>query len=128
MASNTYELDWTRYYVENRHYTSIAILTGLPLEEIAAASPESHYWGGQRFVEVFRRLGFNVNPRWKKFDPETEYPCLIRFKAIDSKEPYWYQTVYYDGKIQDGNAEWEFHQWKKYYSNYKITSMLQVWI
>ena len=48
-----YELDWERYYPNNGHFTSIAILTGLPIEEIAAASPSNHKWGGQRFVEVF---------------------------------------------------------------------------
>lgn len=123
-----YELDWTRYYPDNHHFTVIAILTGLPVEEIAAVSPAADCWGGQRFVEVFRKLGFNVNPRFKKFDPDTEYPCLLRYKRTDIKEPYWYLEVYYNGEVYTGNAIWPFDTWVKCKPKCKITSMLQVWI
>lgn len=122
-----YELDWTRCY-KNGHHTSIAILTGLPLTEILAVSPDKDKWGGQRFVEVFRKLGFNVNPRWNKFDEETEYPCLIRFRRTDIKEPWWYQSVYYDHQVFEGNSICTFKDWQDYYPHLKITSMLQVWI
>lgn len=123
-----YELDWTRYHPGNHHYTVIAILTGLPIEEIEAVSPVADCWGGQRFVEVFRKLGFNVNRRFKKFDPDTEYPCLMRHKRTDIKEPYWYLEVYYDGKVYGGNSYYTLEDWMKQYPQCKITSMLQVWI
>lgn len=123
-----YELDWTRYYPENGHFTSIAILTGLPLEEIAAASPNNNCWGGQKFVEVFIKLGFNVNNRWNKFDENTEHPCLMRFKRTDIKELWWYQSVYYDGHVFGGNSICTLKYWRDHYPHLKITSMLQVWI
>lgn len=124
-----YELDWTRYYPDNSHFTMIAILTGLPLEDIMAVSPVRNCWGGQRFVEVFRKLGFNVNPRFKKFDPETEHPCLMRFKRNDVNEPWWYCAVYYDGYVYQGNSFCRtFDHWLISNSHYRVTSMLQVWI
>jgi len=123
-----YELDWTRYYPDNHHYTVIAILTGLPLEEIKAVSPAADCWGGQKFVQVFRSLGFNVNPRFKKFDINTDHPCLMRYKLTDIKEPYWYLAVYYDGQVYDGNSMQTLDNWILCNPNCKITSMLQVWI
>ena len=123
-----YELDWTRYHPDNHHYTVIAILTGLPFDEIAAVSPQKDCWGGQSFVHVFRNLGFNVNPRFKKFDPQTEYPCLMRCKRTDIQEPYWYLFVYYNNLVDTGNCRMTFDEWQQQYRNLRVTSMLQVWI
>lgn len=123
-----YELDWTRYYPDNGHYTIIAILTGLPLEDIKKASPSKRAWGGQTYVYVFKKLGFNSNNRFIKFNPETEYPCLMRFKRTDIKEPYWYGCVYYDNIVYMGNCRVKFSDFLNNNTNIRITSMLQVWI
>jgi len=122
------ELDWNRYYPFNSHFTHIAILTGLDIEEIEKVSPKKDCWGGQSFVNVFRELGFNCNNRWVKFDPNTDLPCLIRFKSNVIKEPYWYLHVYYKNIVYMGNSRLPFDQWIENNSNYRITSMLQVWI
>lgn len=123
-----YELDYTRHY-DNGHYTNIAILTGLPIEEISAASPSASSWRGIQFIETFRKLGFNVNPRFIKFDRETPYPCLMRFKDLRDKERCWYAWVYYKTKVYTGMGCWHrLDSLLELNPHIKVTSMLQVWI
>jgi hypothetical protein len=124
-----YELDWTRYYSDNGFHTLIAILTGLPIEEIVAACPDRDRWHGRDFRETLNKLGFNTNVRFKKFDPETSYPCIMRFKLRGkSEQGTWYCFAYYDGEVQMGNSSCSLKEWEQMYRRYRITSMLQVWI
>lgn len=123
-----YELDWTRSE-DNGHHEIIAILTGLPIEEIEAVSPKRDAWYGRDFIEIFRKLGFNVNPRYIKFRPETEYPCMMRFRDKTDKKVCWYSWVYYDDIVYCGGGErWTLDDWIKASPNCRVTSMLQVWI
>ncbi|QTE37480.1 hypothetical protein J3L18_31020 [Mucilaginibacter gossypii] len=123
-----YELDYGRWY-ENGHHRIIAILTGLTIQEIVSASPKKDMWNGQVYVKVFRKLGFNVNPKFKKFDPNTQYPCMMRCVRNDIKEPYWYSWVYYDGFVYEGNnCGWSFDEFLRFMPNFRVTSMLQVWV
>lgn len=124
-----YELDANAYHPENSHYTLIKILTGLEFDDIASACLVAGSWRGSVFINVFRTLGFNVNPRFKKFDKDTQYPCLMRFKRTDVNESWWYVYAYYDGKVYLGaNVVYTLDEFLKQYPHIKITSMLQVWI
>lgn len=130
MPAEKYELDWTRCYPENQHFTKIAILTGLPIEEIEAAAPNRRDgWYARDYIQTFRKLGFNTSNRFIKFDPDTIYPCIMRFTDVGDKSGHWYAEVYYDHWVECGNEEWDFDHWL-YYMNgsVRITSMLQVWI
>lgn len=125
-----YELDYHRYH-PNDSYLWIAILTGLPFNEIIPAclkTGKRDHWNGKRFIETFRLLGFNVNPRFIKFDPETEYPVIMRCQP-KYKSSFWYGWIYYDGYIYESNKKYKFESWiEQFGERYRATSMLQVWI
>lgn len=116
-----YELDWHRRERDNRWF--IGVLTGLPYDEIKAACPAGDCWGGQAFVMAFRKLGFNTTPRWVKFDPGTDKPCIIR--TTSEKKGYWHAWIYNDGLV---NNSYTLEQFTKEFPEDRITSMLQVWI
>jgi len=122
-----YELDWTRVY-ENHHHETVAVLTGLPIEDIVAASPTSEKWYGRDYVKTFYKLGFNTSERFIKFDPNTDKPCMIRAVEIDKERSGWYSWVYYDNWIVENGACYTLEMWKQSFPQLKITSMLQVWI
>ncbi len=126
--SGLYELDYTRSH-PNGHVEIIAILTGLPDEEIVASAPVELSWYPRNYIETFRKLGFNVSPRFKKFDPKCKYPCMMRFSRTDIKENHWYAYAYYDEKVYTGSGVWcGFKEFYECNPDIKITSMLEVWI
>lgn len=115
-------------YFPGFHFESeIGTFTGLSLEQILPITKGITRWSGSIYVKVFRKLGFSCNPRFRKFEKETPYPCIMRTRKVGVKK-YWYGFVYYDEKIylQDRILEWA--EWNAEFPNYKITSMLQVWI
>lgn len=118
------EQDCARYWAESE----IATLTGLGLEEILQVTAGATRYYGQWFVQTFRKLGFNTNPRWVKFDKNTEHPCMMRCKIPHDKH-HWAGFIYYDGHIYHpdyGKLTWA--KWNECWPNYRVTSMLQVWI
>lgn len=116
--------DGERYWFESE----IAMLTGLDFDTIWEVTYCVKKWYGQMYVKIFRKLGFNTNLRWVKFDKNTEHPCMIRCKIPHNKN-HWAGFVYYDGHVyhpEYGKLTWaKFNEW---WPNYKVTSMLQVWI
>lgn len=123
-----YEIEhvaYLNYYIESE----IAMLTGLELNEILAVSSKVGRWSGSAYVKIFQSLGYSCNPRFKKFDKETEYPCLMRCHKIRKKESYWYGFVYYDGFVYDVyNGKMTWAEWNYMCPDLRVTSMLQVWI
>ena len=151
MSTQKYEIEHVQA-VEPEKYCAalIAMLTGLALDEVWSRLPErlrkNAGWYGRDFVAVFRALGYDCSPRFQKFDPETKYPCLMRFGptarqlVLDRRaerqrtgnptatvRPWWNVWVYYDGLVYEPRypGPWLFHTMPK---NLKITSMLPVWI
>lgn len=118
------------YFGDNFWFESaIGTLTGLPFDEIKPHTSKITRWTGQSFVKVFRQLGFNTNTRWIKFERDSKYPCMMRCRKPGVKNN-WYGFVYYDGYIyipgEKTGMSWNL--WNRLYPNYKVTSMLQVWI
>lgn len=109
--------------------SEIAMLTGLELEDIQPLTSKLTSIRGKTYIEIFRKLGYSCNPRFIKFDKNSEYPCLMRTRKLKDKK-YWYGFIYYDGKVYDHNyAEvLTWAKWNANYPNYRVTSMLQVWI
>ncbi len=121
-----YELDTYRYH-EDDNIRIIAVLTGLPDEEIIAACTNKELWGGQDFVRIFKKLGFNTNERFEKFDPDTDKPCIMRTTSF--KKRVWFGWVYYKGIVYgDALDQYTMEEWKKKWPRLKITSLLQVWL
>lgn len=125
-----YEIPECYFGRHMHHETIIGLLTGLQLDEICRASPTRSVWYTSDYLQVFQKLGFNTNPRFKPFDPNTEYPCIMRCKRVGEIDGYWYGWIYYDGKVYDTMAGiWNFDDWiETYKTHYQVTSMLQVWI
>lgn len=117
------------YFPDKHHLTIIGLLTGLDLEEIQAVTSNRKIWYTRDYVHAFFKLGFNTNPRFVPFDPDTQYPCIMRCRQKPDSG-YWYGWVYYDGMVYDtGNCFYTFDEWIEYFGNqYRVTSMLQVWI
>lgn len=116
--------DGEMYWAESE----IAMLTGLDLDTIRQVTAGATRLYGQWWVETFRKLGFNTNMRWIKFDRKTEHPCMIRCKIPHDKH-HWAGFIYYDDHIYHmhyGKLSWA--TWNEYWPNYRVTSMLQVWI
>lgn len=117
---------------EHAIVSEICTLTGLPIEDVLPIAMPITRWNGKAYIETFRKLGFNCNPRFVKFDRDTHYPCLMRTRKLKVKN-YWFGFVYYDGRVyvQCAPFGWEVFEWADWnacFPNYKITSMLQVWI
>lgn len=125
-----YEIELVYFGEYYHHETIIGILTGLPLDEIKAKCPDRDIWYTPDYLNTFRALGFNVNPRFKKFDPNTEWPCIMRCHCSIGKDRYWYGWVYYrDWVYSSRNEQFTFDEWIKIYGKrFRVTSMLQVWI
>jgi len=134
-----YEIEVVFYGDGLYNQSVISSLTGLDFEESdeAVKSVKRLYWSGQTYVQVFRKLGFNTNPRFIKFDTETPYPCIMR--CINHKKGVWYLFLYHQGMVYDIHGKC-FHitdpnevsrlngsYFLKWYGM-KVTSMLQVWI
>lgn len=140
---NKYEIESVNFGRYMHHENIIGMLTGLPLDEINTALkklgiiPPYPYdfkskdiWNTRDYLNTFHALGFNTNPRFKKFDPETKYPCIMRCKQRGEENGYWYGWVYNDNTVYDTHSQvCTFDQWIEIYKkDYRVTSMLQVWI
>ena len=126
--NDKYELDYLRSH-DNGHHEIIAILTGHEIEDIVAASSENQIWYPKMYIAAFRKLGFNCDDRFVKFNPDTDKPCMMRFKRNDIKESYWHAFAYYDHKVYLGAGEWyKFDLFIEANPHFRITSMLRVWI
>jgi hypothetical protein len=124
-----YEIE-SVYFPDLHHHTIVGLLTGLPFEEIEAVASSHRIWYTKTYLEVFHKLGFNTNPRFKSFDSESEYPCIMRCKEVGKENGYWYGWVYNNHWVYDtwGNI-YDFPEWIELYKkDYRVTSMLQVWI
>ncbi|HEX8657226.1 MAG TPA: hypothetical protein VF690_06820, partial [Hymenobacter sp.] len=88
----------------------ISMLTGLPMEELRERLDARYYrrmgFWGRDFTQAFRLLGYDCSPRFKKFDPETPVPCLLRFAPTKRqmviegiKRPWWSVVVYCNGQV-----------------------------
>lgn len=126
--TNKFEIPFN-YFDGKHHETIIGLLTGLTLEEIEAATPRRKFWYTRDYMHAFFKLGFNTNPRFIRFDPATEYPCIMRCQKKPD-DGHWYGWVYYDNLVYHTHGYlWEFDKWIEEYSeDFRVTSMLQVWI
>ncbi len=134
-----YEIEIVDYGQGYMHQSILSSLTGLEFDEVdkVVRSIRRKRWGGQTFIKAFQALGFNTNPRFVKFDPETPYPCILRCSG--QNKGYWYVFYYNDGIIYDGHmhsfALGDASKVRKYNNSYflkrygmKVTSMLEVGI
>lgn len=130
MGNRKYEIELVYFGPGMHHETMVGLLTGLQLDEIKAACPKNDSWYTRTYIEVFHKLGFSTNPRFKKFDPETQYPVIMRCKEVGKENGHWYGWIYYDGWVYSSYCTVEtFDEWIEYYGkDYRVTSMLQVWI
>lgn len=127
--SEKYELEEIRefrgeYYL----HAYVSILTGLSYDEI---SPHiERRMTGSKFRRAFNKLGFNTNHRFIAFDPETQYPALIKCH-LRGETKHWYPFVYYDNKVYAPDHGGVYDSLDSFLINnkdFRITSMLQVWI
>lgn len=126
-----YEIELVYFGKGFHHETIIGILTGYSLDEILAKCPRGrNIWFTRDYLDTFRALGFNVNPRFKDFDPETPWPCIMRCKCTMGKDTYWYGWVYYQGQVYSShNEQLTFEEWiAEFGKRFRVTSMLQVWV
>lgn len=106
-----------------------SVITGLDYDEIDRVIKKKRC-SGQEWISMVRDLGFNVSPRWKSFDPETIYPCIIRCHHRDANSS-WYPFIYYDDKVyapHHGGTYDSLSQFLNENDYFRITSMIQVWI
>lgn len=142
MLSEKYEIEFLGQQ-EAGHYlfAMVSMLTGYSMNELIERLPQRLHtggWYGRDFREVFTLLGFDCTPKFKKFDPATPHPCLLRFrptkrqivlrKLAGYKRPdYWDVFVYYDGLVYSPEEECVYPL-TLFSPAHKVTSMMQVWI
>jgi len=147
-----------KYEIEHQHNLTpedeclvlISMLTGYPLEEVREqVEPrlrKAAGWYGRDFIATFRKMGYDCSPKFKPFDKDTPYPCLMRYgpsrmllarETVERRRekgnpdlkpsPWWNVLVYYDGLVYDLDqpAPFPLHHLNP---DYRITSMLQVWV
>jgi hypothetical protein len=123
-----YEIEIVNYGQHHWFDSEVAMLTGLEMDDFKHLTWPITRWTGQAYIRVFRGLGFNTNDRFVKFKRDTEHPCMMRCK-IPHDKAHWAGFVYYDNHIyhpDEGKLTWA--EWNAMWPNYKVTSMLQVWI
>lgn len=155
MLSEKYEIEHVQVAEPEKACAAmVAMLTGLPLDEVWAKLParlrKNDGWYSRDFIDTFRGLGYDCSPRFVKFDPDTRYPCLLRFgptarglvwrrarkrretgdpeAQLTEREKHWWNVwVYYDGLVYEPRytGPWLFHTMGK---DVRPTSMMQVWI
>jgi hypothetical protein len=115
----------------------MATVTGLSKVEIMSRLPAEYTkvgsWGGQGFVKMARLLGYDANPKFRKFDPLTTWPCILRVKVPScwGWKGKWWALVYNQGTVYNvAYPGWQgsLARFQKLYRQCRITSMLQVWI
>lgn len=130
MPDQKYEIEPIVQYGYYWFHAQVKVLTGLEYDEIDRVFKTNEFTG-QGVIQLFRDLGYNVTPRWKKFDPNTEYPAMIRCRSLTDKS-HWFPFVYYDGKVYAPNqSDGIYNSIDEFLDNcrdLKITSMIQVWI
>lgn len=110
------------------HESIIGTLTGLPFEDIRKVTEKfGNHWRGRSFIEAFQELGFSTNQRFIKFAQHDQYPCVMRTK-ISGDPSHWYAVPYYDQKVYMMDGAISLSAFRTRYPDYKITSMLQVWV
>lgn len=131
-----YEVDFVFLGQERGMEALFSTLTGLDPQDISPHMKDR--FRGSDFIRIFRELGYNTNPRFCKFDPDTPYPIVLRCK--EKQESSWYCLVYHQRKIYnpwsnevislDDRSKVRKMNGKYFITFYglKITSMLQVWI
>jgi hypothetical protein len=128
-----YEVELIKAPQEREVEGLIAVLTGLPLCEVIAASKvkPGAGWYGREMRDLVHSLGFNCSPRFLPFDPNTPYPALMRYVfKKENRGTGWDVLAYNDRKVYLPVQEWvmELENFKTCNRNLKITSMMQVWI
>jgi len=124
-----YEIDLVDFGDDHFIASLIGMLTGHELAEIIAARGGSTNarWKAKEIRETIANLGFNCS-RFKKFDKNTEYPCIMRSHDRTKKESGWYAAVYYDGIVYLPFAGLGWNHYNHDYPHLRVTTMLQVWI
>ncbi len=125
----TVEGDW--------FYSMVATLTGHEADVIQVHDMGKRNGKGMR--DLFRALGFNCSERFIPFDPETQWPCVMRIPHVGHSG--WWCLVYFEERLyvfsqKTGTTVYPAvfkHQfgcyWLCWFGNaYRITSMMQVWI
>lgn len=134
-----YEFEIINYGQPYFHESTLSTLTGLDFGEVhnMVKSIGKKRWGGQLYIKALQNLGFNTNPRFVKFNPDTSYPCILRCR--NKEKGVWFLFYYCNGIVYDwwGNsfqlnnkAEVARIRGSYFLKKYqmKITSMLEVWI
>ncbi len=134
-----YEFEIVNYGRPYFHESTLSTLTGLEFDEVHTfvKSTGKKRWGGQLYIKALQNLGFNTNPRFVKFNADSNYPCILRCR--NKEKGVWYLFYYCNGTVYDcwGNS-FELtdkshvatirrsYFLKKY--QMKVTSILEVWI
>lgn len=127
---NKWEMNANRVSL-NPHYQIIGIITGCSDKQISKVSPRKERWCAKDYINSFHGLGFNTKRSFKlKFDRETPYPCMMRYKTSNPKDKaFWFAEAYYDGVVYFGDGKTcDLDDFIELNPNFHITSMLQVWI
>lgn len=136
-----YEIEFVNLGFDKGMASIFCSLTGLEEHEITPHIKDR--LRGSDFKRIFNKLGYNTNQRFVKFDPETEYPVVLRLQG--KEKGYWYAFVYHNGQIYDPwnnriilldsgsevrklNGKYFIENFFFYGQTLRITSMLQVWI
>ncbi|MDN5283897.1 MAG: hypothetical protein JWR38_171 [Mucilaginibacter sp.] len=130
MMDHKYELeDKCDLRPEYGMHALFSILTGLPYNDIDIYFKPGKRLYGRDIIQILQRMRFNINPGFIKFDRATVYPCLLRCTKANSKRYQYF--VYYDDKVYAPHqgGTYAYQDWfAEQNDDYKIHSMLQVWV
>lgn len=134
-----YEFKIVNYGRPYFHESTLSTLTGLEFDDVHSfvKSIGKNKWGGQLYIKALQNLGFNTNPRFIKFNPETSYPCILRCR--NHENGIWYLFYFCNGIIYDcwgtsflltDKSQVATIKGSYFLKQYqmKVTSMLEVWI
>ncbi len=119
-------------FINNPYYYCtrlVAMCTGYTLDELLEVHSVKGGWRAKDFIKLIHGVGFNCDHRFKKFQPATEHPCLLRSKIFHDPS-HWEVCVYYDGQcyVPGVGIYSSVEEYQNANRDLKITSMLQVWI
>ena len=142
-SEQPYEIELVKCNGQDWAESMLATITGLSKKEVRAKfTPDMRKrggWRGSYFPQIARLLGFSTTDKFRKWDPGTPWPCIMRVKVPEAWgwKGRWLALVYNQGLVYSVMGHRciprmpgvsTLAEWQEAHPDCRVTSMLQIWM